>query len=589
MLVQILASSACTGVVCTISVPNTSNSSAALAPDPSPTPPTMQGRVAISSRKWFSAIRSGTCATNRSSPTRNPRRCSMYPATHSVVPGATVERRISEWASRSTGSRSSTTRRICDMSISMCTCDGVPSVRTMWSARPASCTARVRSNRPAARTRSSTSCVPVSRNGICPEATCSSTAGSRSTPITSSPRSANDRASGNPTRPRPTTATLVMWRSLRASPLGEVLPGERRQEAGVRVEVARQQSLGLLPDPVDPLEPAVLHPARCHRDAAGVEVERRAHAAHHRHLEAVAHAGHPYLLLRHADPDPQHVRARLVDLRDDGVLLLIGERTERRRVAADDLDARVALAHGEGELHERPLIAAPVEPDPAPAFRAAIAVAEHQLGAVNAVAQLLAQQVRRPHERHAVRHHEGRAAQRLEHLVVAPRLDQRVDRSGADIARLAALHQPVHDLDRSVVVDHRDRHTQQVARLHTRGGGRCQARLRLGDGLHLPVGGLWHSAAPGAPVVERSRRGGPVRSQPVSPAGVAPSNAGAPGPGEARLLASGALVQGIAQAGGLLVLLVIVTVLARRLTVAELGAYGLVVSLAGYLLVLRNT
>jgi O-antigen/teichoic acid export membrane protein len=75
----------------------------------------------------------------------------------------------------------------------------------------------------------------------------------------------------------------------------------------------------------------------------------------------------------------------------------------------------------------------------------------------------------------------------------------------------------------------------------------------------------------------------------VPSAGVAPSDEGAPGPGEARLLASGALVQQIAQAGGLLVLLVIVTVLARRLSVAELGAYGLVASLAGYLLVLRNS
>jgi O-antigen/teichoic acid export membrane protein len=75
----------------------------------------------------------------------------------------------------------------------------------------------------------------------------------------------------------------------------------------------------------------------------------------------------------------------------------------------------------------------------------------------------------------------------------------------------------------------------------------------------------------------------------VRPAGVAPSDAGAPGPGEARLLASGALVQQIAQGAGLLVLLVIVTVLARRLSVAELGAYGLVASLAGYLLVLRNS
>ena len=62
-----------------------------------------------------------------------------------------------------------------------------------------------------------------------------------------------------------------------------------------------------------------------------------------------------------------------------------------------------------------------------------------------------------------------------------------------------------------------------------------------------------------------------------------------PGPGEARLLASGALVQQAAQASGLLALLVVVTVLARRLSVAELGAYGLVASLAGYLLVLRNS
>jgi O-antigen/teichoic acid export membrane protein len=61
------------------------------------------------------------------------------------------------------------------------------------------------------------------------------------------------------------------------------------------------------------------------------------------------------------------------------------------------------------------------------------------------------------------------------------------------------------------------------------------------------------------------------------------------GPGEARLLASGALVQQVAQASGLLALLVIVTLLARELSVAALGAYGLVASLAGYLLVLRNS
>ena len=79
------------------------------------------------------------------------------------------------------------------------------------------------------------------------------------------------------------------------------------------------------------------------------------------------------------------------------------------------------------------------------------------------------------------------------------------------------------------------------------------------------------------------------RLQPVRRAGVAQSEGGASGPGEARLLATGALLQQVAQASGLVALLVIVTVLARRLSLAELGAYGLVASLAGYLLVLRNS
>jgi O-antigen/teichoic acid export membrane protein len=62
------------------------------------------------------------------------------------------------------------------------------------------------------------------------------------------------------------------------------------------------------------------------------------------------------------------------------------------------------------------------------------------------------------------------------------------------------------------------------------------------------------------------------------------------GSGEARLLASGAVLQQLAQGFGLLALLAIVTLLARRLdSVAELGVYGLVSSLSGYLLVLRNS
>ena len=54
-------------------------------------------------------------------------------------------------------------------------------------------------------------------------------------------------------------------------------------------------------------------------------------------------------------------------------------------------------------------------------------------------------------------------------------------------------------------------------------------------------------------------------------------------------MAGGSLLQQIAQVSGLLVLLVVVTVLARRLTPAELGTYGLMATLAVYLLILKTS
>jgi O-antigen/teichoic acid export membrane protein len=89
--------------------------------------------------------------------------------------------------------------------------------------------------------------------------------------------------------------------------------------------------------------------------------------------------------------------------------------------------------------------------------------------------------------------------------------------------------------------------------------------------------------------VRRAALDGGVRWQTVRGVGVAESAGDRPDRGEARLLASAALMQQAAQVAALVALLVIVTVLARRLAVAELGAYGLVASLAGYLLVLRNS
>jgi O-antigen/teichoic acid export membrane protein len=58
---------------------------------------------------------------------------------------------------------------------------------------------------------------------------------------------------------------------------------------------------------------------------------------------------------------------------------------------------------------------------------------------------------------------------------------------------------------------------------------------------------------------------------------------------EARRLATGSLAQQAAQVAGLLAMFVILTVLARRLSPAELGIYGLLNALAGYLLIVQNS
>ncbi|HYI36506.1 MAG TPA: oligosaccharide flippase family protein [Thermoleophilaceae bacterium] len=58
---------------------------------------------------------------------------------------------------------------------------------------------------------------------------------------------------------------------------------------------------------------------------------------------------------------------------------------------------------------------------------------------------------------------------------------------------------------------------------------------------------------------------------------------------QARRVAAGALTQQVAQITGLVVLLAVVTVLARRLSLPELGTYGLTATLAVYLLILKNS
>jgi O-antigen/teichoic acid export membrane protein len=57
---------------------------------------------------------------------------------------------------------------------------------------------------------------------------------------------------------------------------------------------------------------------------------------------------------------------------------------------------------------------------------------------------------------------------------------------------------------------------------------------------------------------------------------------------DARRLATGSLAQQAAQLSGLVAMFAVITVLARELSLAELGVYGLLNSLAGYLLIVQN-
>ncbi len=61
-----------------------------------------------------------------------------------------------------------------------------------------------------------------------------------------------------------------------------------------------------------------------------------------------------------------------------------------------------------------------------------------------------------------------------------------------------------------------------------------------------------------------------------------------PAAGESRRLVASSLAQQASQVTGLVAMLAIITVLARRLSLAELGVYGLLTSLVGYLLIVQN-
>src|SRR4051794_11846033 len=231
-----------------------------------------------------------------------------------------------------------------EMSISMCENDGVPSVMTMCRARAASATRSLQVIASFAQARARASAAPGSSKGMRASRTALRRPASFSMPIVRRPRSANDSASGRPTRPQPITATSNSKSmadledrgsptraggtvsDVALAPVAHPLPREAADEARVVAQVAVPEPARLRAEAEGPRQPRLLHPARRLGDQAGVEVEGGADAHEDRRLQAPAHRGHPLLLLGDADADPDDVCARAVDLGHDGVLLDLRQR-----------------------------------------------------------------------------------------------------------------------------------------------------------------------------------------------------------------------------------------------------------------------
>ena len=105
----------------------------------------------------------------------------------------------------------------------------------------------------------------------------------------------------------------------------------------------------------------------------------------------------------------------------------------------------------------------------------------HQVGAVDAAEEIVAERIERPDERLAVGHREARPEHRLAQLGIVATGHDRVHGGDADVAPLADPHHRVDRLERALVVRDRERDPEQgVFGRHPRGGGRQSGWDRLG-------------------------------------------------------------------------------------------------------------
>src|SRR5262249_11910523 len=139
---------------------------------------------------------------------------------------------------------------------------------------------------------------------------------------------------------------------------------------------------------------------------------------------------------RHPEPDPDEIRARLIDCSDVGGVFLRRERTERRRPVAGDHEARKALLEARDQILAdaeasaiKIMSVAPLRPDLAHRHQQIRSGDAPRIGKPSAPAP--------PDEGHSVLDRQPGSIERASHLGVALGFHQAVYRDAAEVLATA--------------------------------------------------------------------------------------------------------------------------------------------------------
>lgn len=193
------------------------------------------------------------------------------------------------------------------------------------------------------------------------------------------------------------SAFLLGWRFFPESAAVEAVPQEIEQEQGIVFEIARGEAAGLGAEAEEPGQPGPLHPGGGVGFKTGVDVESKAHRQHNAAMDFALVLVNPSLLLGRAQSQPNEVRRKAIDFRNDFRVLLrlkvavmradnfnVGIALQKKFLEALDAQVRAAekiMGEGSGTVQD--------------AFT-------HEDGAVHAVAHFGPLQVKAPGERHGI-------------------------------------------------------------------------------------------------------------------------------------------------------------------------------------------